>query len=250
MLPRWTEGPAELTLVRHGESMGNRADAAARKAKAERLDLDKRDADVELSDTGAEQADGVAAWLAGDGPAAPPDLVISSPYLRARATAERIVSRLDVDLVFDERLRERDLGVFDGMTGLGIRSAYPEEAKRREKLGKFYYQPPSGESGCVVVLRVRSLLDDLRHGYDGARVWLVTHQAVIMSFRYALEELSEEELLDIDRTAPIPNASMTTYRRDGGRLELVSFADTSAVDETEADVTHEEPQGSGQREHA
>jgi broad specificity phosphatase PhoE len=97
---------------------------------------------------------------------------------------------------------------------------------------------------------VRSLLDDLRHGYDGARVWLVTHQAVIMSFRYALEELSEEDLLDIDRTAPIPNASMTRYRRDGDRLELVSFADTSAVDETEADVTHEEPQGSGQREHA
>jgi phosphohistidine phosphatase SixA len=85
--------------------MGNRADAAARKAKAERLDLDQRDADVELSDTGAEQADGVAAWLAGDGAAPPPDLVISSPYLRARATAERIVSGLDVDLVFDERLR-------------------------------------------------------------------------------------------------------------------------------------------------
>ena len=71
-----------------------------------------------------------------------------------------------------------------------------------------------------------------------------------MSFRYALEDLSEEELLDIDRTVPIPNASMTTYRRDGDRLELISFADTSAVDETEADVTHEEPQGSGQREHA
>ena len=111
-------------------------------------------------------------------PRAPPDLVVSSPYLRARATAERIVSRLDVDLVFDERLRERDLGIFDGMTGLGIRSAYPEEAKRREKLGKFYYQPPSGESWCDVVLRVRSLLDDLRHGYDGARCgWSPTRRS-------------------------------------------------------------------------
>ena len=80
MLPRWTEGPVELTLVRHGESLGNRADAAAREAKAERLDLDERDADVALSDTGSEQADGVAKWLAGDGASAPPDLVISSPY--------------------------------------------------------------------------------------------------------------------------------------------------------------------------
>jgi len=247
---RWTEGPAELTLVRHGESLGNRADAAAREAKAERLDLDQRDADVALSDTGQEQADGVAAWLGGAGAAAPPDLVISSPYRRARETAERMVSGLDVDLVFDERLRERDLGVFDGLTGLGIRARYPDEAKRRQKLGKFYYQPPSGESWCDVVLRVRSLLQDLRHGYDGARLWLVTHQAVIMSFRYALEELSEEDLLEIDREVQIPNASMTTYRRDGDRLELIGFADTTAVDETAADVTHEEPLGSGQREHA
>src|SRR4029453_15811423 len=112
---RWTEGPVELTLVRHGESLGNRADAAAREAKAERLDLDQRDADVELSDTGIGQADGVSAWLAGDGAAAPPDLVISSPYLRARATAERIVSRLDVDLTFDEGLRERDRAIFAGL---------------------------------------------------------------------------------------------------------------------------------------
>jgi hypothetical protein len=43
---------------------------------------------------------------------------------------------------------------------------------------------------------------------------------------------------------------MTTYRRDGNRFELVSFADTAAVDETAAEVTREEPQGSGQREHA
>ena len=84
MRTRWTEGPVELTLVRHGESLGNQADAAAREAKAERLDLDERDADVALSDTGSGQADGVAEWLAGAGAAAPPDLVISSPYRRAR----------------------------------------------------------------------------------------------------------------------------------------------------------------------
>ena len=47
--PRWTNGPASITLVRHGESVGNLADDRARKAKAEVLDLDERDADVELS---------------------------------------------------------------------------------------------------------------------------------------------------------------------------------------------------------
>ena len=35
MRPRWSSGPAELVLVRHGESVGNDADAQAREAGAE-----------------------------------------------------------------------------------------------------------------------------------------------------------------------------------------------------------------------
>ena len=134
-------------------------------------------------------------------------------------------------MVLDERLRERDLGLFDGMTGRGSGRAYADEAERRERVGKFYYQPPSGESWADVVLRVRSVLADLRHGFEDAHVWMFSHQAVIMSFRYVLEGLSEQELLEIDRTSTIPNASMTSYRRGGGRASSSRrFADTSVVD--------------------
>lgn len=240
--PRWVDGPASLTLVRHAHSLGNHADAQAREAQAEELDLDFRDADVALSDTGRSQAQALGAWLAAQDRSARPDVVISSPYVRAATTAEHAVGGLGLEVLHDERLRERDLGIFDGLTGLGIRTRHPEEAERRKKLGKFYYQPPSGESWCDVALRVRSLLADLRFGYDGAKVWLFTHQAVIMTFRYVLEGLSEERLLEIDREEPLPNASMTGYRRPGDRFELVRFADTSALDATE--VTDEASQGS------
>ena len=243
MLARWTGGPCEIVLVRHGHSLGNLADAEAREREAERLDLSDRDADVDLSDVGRDQADGVGRWLVAAEDAGRPTVVVSSPYQRAAETARRAVEKLDLELTFDERLRERDLGAFDGLTGLGIRARYPEEAERRKKLGKFYYQPPSGESWADVVLRVRSLLDDLRHGYDDARVWMFSHQAVIMSFRYVLEGLSEEELLDIDRTTPLPNASMTVYRRSGHTWKLDRFADISAVDDIDAEVTREAPQG-------
>jgi broad specificity phosphatase PhoE len=244
--PRWTGGPARLTLVRHGHSVGNEADSQARKAGAEVLDLQQRDADVELSATGREQAAAVGAWVDELDEDDRPTVVVSSPYLRAAETARRAVERLGVEVQYDERLRERDLGVLDGLTGTGIRARHPEEAQRRHKLGKFYYQPPSGESWADVVLRARSLLQDLRHGYDDARVYLFTHQAVIMSFRYALEGLSEEEILQVDREVQIPNASVTTYRREGEHLELVTFADTVAVERTDADVTEQEDQaGSG-----
>lgn len=240
MRPRWSSGPVEIVLVRHGQSMGNEADAAARKAGADELDIEDRDADVALSDTGRTQAEALATWLESLAEDRRPTCVITSPYLRAADTARVATADLGIELEVDERLRERDLGILDGLTGRGIRNRHPEEATRRDKLGKFYYQPPSGESWADVVLRVRSLLNDLREGYDGARVWLFSHQAVIMSFRYVLEDLSEPDILDVDRGFPIPNASVTRYCRSGDRFELDSAGVTEHLEDT--DVTREPPE--------
>jgi broad specificity phosphatase PhoE len=237
--PRWSSGPVEIVLVRHGQSTGNEADAAAREAGADELELEERDADVALSEVGRGQADALATWLGDLDEDRRPTCVISSPYLRAADTARVSLEGLGVDLAIDERLRERDLGILDGLTGRGIRNRHPEEATRRDKLGKFYYQPPSGESWADVVLRVRSLLHDLREGYDGARVWMFTHQAVIMSFRYVLEDLSEQDILDVDRGTPIPNASVTRYRRKGEHFELDDFAVTEHLEEEDEEVTRE-----------
>jgi broad specificity phosphatase PhoE len=242
MRSRWRTGPSSLTLVRHAESIGNVADAAAHRHESESLNLEFRDADVTLSDTGREQAAALGRWL-GRLPGerrvgAFPDAVFSSPYIRAAETARIAFEGLPPPLDQDERLRERDLGLFDGLTGRGIRTRHPEEAERRSRLGKFYYQPPSGESWVDVVLRVRSLMRDLEH-LDGADVWLVTHQAVIMAHRFVLEGLDEHTLLELGRDQPLPNVSMTVYERKGDLMELRAFADTSAVDETDAEVTHE-----------
>jgi broad specificity phosphatase PhoE len=239
MRPRWRTGPATITLVRHGESIGNLADTKAQEAKAEVLDLVDRDADVALSPRGREQAAAIAAWL-DDAASAErvPDAVISSPYRRAAETAERALAHTQVTITYDERLRERDLGLFDGLTGRGIRARYPDEAERRQRLGKFYYQPPSGESWCDVVLRIRTLLRDLE-SLDGAHVWLVTHQAVIMSVRFVLEELTEQAVLDMDRSTPVPNASLTIYERVDDAFALRQFGDATPIETLTAPVTHE-----------
>ena len=55
--------PSVIWLVRHGESMGNVADAQAQKSGAGRLKLDVRDPDVALSDTGRSQAEALGKWL-------------------------------------------------------------------------------------------------------------------------------------------------------------------------------------------
>ncbi|MEW1953197.1 histidine phosphatase family protein [Terrabacter sp. NPDC080008] len=233
----WAAHMEELVLVRHGESLGNVADAQARDRGQGRLQLDTRDPDTPLSERGERQAHELARHVATSGPH--PDVVLSSPYARAAMTARIVCSALDLEPLLDERLRERDLGIFDGLTGLGIRKHHPEEAERRARLGKFYYRPPGGESWTDVALRVRDVLRDLAQLYAGRRVWVFTHQAVIMSFRLALERLDEATLLDVDRTQPLANCSLTRYRKDGDLLQLATFADTGYLETSDVETTHE-----------
>jgi broad specificity phosphatase PhoE len=236
--PRWSSGPASITLVRHGESIGNVANDRAHDTRSDVLDLDLRDADVPLSDNGRAQARALADWVA-QGAVEPPSLVVTSPYQRAAETARLAVGDLGVRLEVDERLRERDLGRFDGLTGRGIRARFPEEAARRSRIGKFYYQPPGGESWADVVLRVRSFLRDLADEADGQEAWLFTHQAVIMAHLYVLQGLSEAEVLQAERDQPLPNASRTVFVRTGAGYRMEAFGDAEAVERAAADTTHE-----------
>ncbi|MCW2705992.1 MAG: Broad specificity phosphatase PhoE [Blastococcus sp.] len=230
--------PSVLWLVRHGESMGNLADARAHEAGAARLDLDIRDPDVPLSDTGRAQAEALGRRLAALPEDERPTAALSSPFARALTTAQLATAGLDVRVRTDERLRERDFGAFDGMTGAGIREHFPDEAGRRDLLGKFYYRPPGGESWADVALRVRSLLatEALRH--DCERLIVVAHQAVIMVFRYVLEELTEQELLAVDKEEQVANASLTRYELDAaGNLTLAAFNEVEHLDDE--DITEE-----------
>lgn len=228
--PGW---PAVLSLVRHGESVGNLEARRAGEAGLERLELAYRDSDTPLSDDGRRQAQAVGQWWAQLSPDEQPEIVLSSPYARALDTARIAVqaSRLDREVHTDERLRERDLGGFDGLTARGIEVLFADEAQRRARTGKVYYRPPGGESWCDVALRVRSLHGTWRERYAGRRIAVFTHQAVIMANRMVLEDLAEQALLDADRGDPLMNCSTTRYeRQDDGDLVLAAYNDTTAVD--------------------
>jgi 2,3-bisphosphoglycerate-dependent phosphoglycerate mutase len=228
-----------LGIVRHGESTGNVAAAAAESGRLEQIDIPERDADVPLSDTGREQAAAVATWLTSRPPV---DLVVVSPYLRTVQTAEIAVSQLgDVPVRRDERLRDRELGILDLLTGHGVQTRLPAEAVRRKRLGKFYYRPPGGESWADVALRLRSLLGDLRRDHDGGRVLLFGHEAVVFLLRYLIEGLTEQQLMEVATDGTIANCSVTTWERTGdGPLALVDFARVHHLRREGAEQTHED----------
>jgi broad specificity phosphatase PhoE len=116
-----------------------------------------------------------------------------------------------VKLVIDERLREREFGIFDRLTTIGIRDKFPEEAAHRQMLGKFYHRPPGGESWADVILRLRSALNTINLHYCDRRVLVVCHQVVVLCFRYILEELDEAAILGIDKQSDVLNCGIAAY---------------------------------------
>lgn len=243
---RW---PARLWLIRHGQSAGNVARDLAHEGGLLRIPLEIRDVDVPLSTLGEDQARALGRWFArGEGNGVP-DVILCSPYVRARETA-RIFrdaggAEPDEAICGDERLREKEFGILDGLTTPGIAAEEPRQAEFRQLLGKFYHRPPGGESWCDVIFRLRALLDTVSLHYAGRNVMIVAHQVVVLCMRYVIENLSEAEILAIDREGDVANCSVTEYAfdptagKDGG-LTLVRYNVTAPMEEdAEAAVTAE-----------
>ena len=78
-------------------------------------------------------------------------------------------------------------------------------------MGKFYHRPPGGESWADVILRLRSVLNTINLHYADHRVLVVCHQVVVLCMRYILDELSEGQILAIDKQAEILNCGICAY---------------------------------------
>ena len=248
-------GPAEqhwpdvIWLVRHGESAGNVASDRAEAMGAHEIDLPHRDMDVPLSECGRNQALALGKWIAGLNEDERPTAVLASPYVRAEETAKLVLEAsgcdpTEVEVRVDERLREREFGILDRLTFAGIKERYPEQAEFRAFLGKFYHRPPGGESWADVVLRLRSVIDTITREYVGERLMIVTHQVVVMMFRYLFERMREHEVLDIDRKHRVANCALTVYEYDAnegrnGRMVLRRFNDVEPIASAGAEVTEE-----------
>jgi broad specificity phosphatase PhoE len=211
------------------------------------IDIATRDVDVPLSPLGERQAAALGRWIGKLSSEEQPTVVLSSPYVRARETARRALEAAGLDheeltFITDERLREKEFGVFDRLTRFGIQEKYPDMAEARTALGKFYYRPPGGESWCDVILRLRSVIDTITRDYRRERVLVVGHQVIVNCFRYLLERMTEEQILAIDKAKEIANCSITSYQFNPhlgrhGKLMLNLYNFVAPLEEAGAPIT-------------
>ena len=161
--------------------------------------------DIPLNASGLEQAQALAAHLKDQ----PITAIYSSDLLRARQTAAPIAKALGLTVQADARLRELNLGSFQGMTNAEISSQYPEQAARmREDYLGFPF--PKGESRRTMQQRALAAFREIAAKEPGQEIAIVSHGGTIRVLLMALFEQRDDV-----RRISLYNTSISTIEMDG-----------------------------------
>jgi broad specificity phosphatase PhoE len=154
-------GTRRLVVVRHGETVDNAAG------------IWQGLKDSELSPVGLAQAEKAAPAIA----AYEPEVVVASDLARARVTAERVAEAVGMPLRLDPRLREIDVGEWQGVTTAEVRNRDPELLAEMGR-GADVRRGRTGETVAELAARVRAGLDDVIAGLSPGRVAVVVCHGV------------------------------------------------------------------------
>lgn len=211
--------PHDLVFVRHGQSEGNLVQRAFKDAEGMEVPqafMDTHDWRYRLSSEGVEQAKAAGKWLLDHcGPIEEYfDERYVSPYIRTRETALHVGGTACTWLI-DDRLPERDWGVYNSVLPHEREEHFPHSTKIRE-LSSLRWRPDGGEAlMSEVLLRFRDWLDTLHREQADKRVLAVAHGELIWVARYVLERMLPEEWeeADEDKTQRIYNCDILWYSR-------------------------------------
>ena len=152
----------EIILIRHGETEWN---------SQKRM---QGHSNSDLSSVGQAQIQALGQWMKN----VPFDHIYSSDSLRAKQTAEAITQFSGHKLKIDLRLREKNLGVFEGLTSEEARERHPEVFRLFKTAGSKYVID-EGESTQQLQDRALEIVDEIRIKHPEERVLLVTHGGFI-----------------------------------------------------------------------
>jgi broad specificity phosphatase PhoE len=168
-----------------------------------------------LNEHGKQQAQALVRFVRNIGISA----IYSSDLRRALETAELLAERLGFVPVYDARLRERNIGVWQGLTLDEMRDWYPKEyAQLLSNVDE--YRIEGGESRAEVRVRMVALFGDILKQDKGETVGIISHTT-------AIRALISELIPDCDvNSLDVNNTSVTTLvRDDASRWQLIASND-------------------------
>ncbi|MFI5757252.1 histidine phosphatase family protein [Streptomyces sp. NPDC051569] len=196
--------PTTLFLARHGETVWHAENRYTGVS------------DIDLTERGREQAEGLGAWAAGAGL----DAIVTSPLSRARRTAGPAIRSTGLDAVSEPELREIDFGIAEGRTLAELETSHPRETTA------FLRDPaahplPAGEDPPAAAARGADALLRLAATHPGRRVLVVAHNTL---FRLVLCRLLGIPGREYRRVFPgLRNCAITELRVSAGQVALMSF---------------------------
>jgi len=162
--------------LRHGESEKNVLSIVTGKTDAYPL-TDKGISDVK--EAAKELGDAV-------------DVIISSPLLRAKQTADVVAETLGMsagDVIVDDRLRECEYGAFEGKSLEEYRKSFPREQR-------FAKKPEGGESWLDIQKRAGEFLFDVEKKYKDKKVLIVSHGDPLLLLHSVAARLNHHGVLE------------------------------------------------------
>jgi broad specificity phosphatase PhoE len=188
----------KLILVRHGETYWNK----------ERR-VQGGDSDIELNNTGSEQARKLAAFLENESITT----ILSSPMQRTIATAKIIASQHQLPVEIDQGLRELKFGELEGMPVSNLSTTFSQflmqwwQDRGATKL-------PNGESLIELQQRAWKVIEGLLEKYNDGTVVVVSHYFVILAI--------------IFKALNLPLDCFTKFKVDPGGVSILEFRDFGA----------------------
>ena len=152
----------EIILIRHGETEWN---------SQQRM---QGHSNSDLSEVGRAQIQALGELMKNESF----DHIYSSDSLRARQTAVAITQYSEHTLQFDQRIREKNLGVFEGLTSTEAKERHPE-VYRLFKTAGANYVIDEGESTQQLLERALEFIEEIRLRHPQERVVMVTHGGVV-----------------------------------------------------------------------
>ena len=175
----------------------------------------------ELNAEGRVQAQALGARLAAERF----DLLLSSDLGRALQTANAIALHTGHEITVDARLRERRMGIFQGLTPAEVQERYPEDYAQFKSHDPDYVIP-EGESMRQLFQRCVVCFTELARRHAGLTLATVTHGGVLaMLYRHA-----RAMPLAAPRDFPLHNAGVNRFRHRQGAWELQSWGDIAHLD--------------------
>ena len=200
-----------ITLIRHGETEWNR------------VGKQQGQLNSPLSERGMAQAKAIAKSLEKE--KSNYDVLYSSDLGRAVQTAEAISEQLDLEINPDVRLRERNLGILQGLTIERFREEKNEEYERFRSRDPDYIIP-DGESIRERHKRAVSCLFDIADKHKGQNIIIVAHGGILDSIFRKVFDIE----LTAERKFSLLNSSINTFKVLKGEWSLISWGNVSHLD--------------------